>query len=45
MKIAFPVKEDNGLESSLDEHFGVAQNFLIVDLDTKSFELKKTRNF
>jgi len=41
MKIAFPVKEDNGLESIIDEHFGVAENFLIVDLETLNLELKK----
>ena len=39
MKIAFPVKENIGLESIIDEHFGVAQNFLIVDSKTRNFEL------
>ena len=43
MKIAFPVKENNGLESIIDEHFGVAQNFLIVDLETRGFELKENQ--
>ena len=32
MKIAFPVKEDNGLDSILDEHFGNAGKFMIVDM-------------
>ncbi|NOX33395.1 MAG: dinitrogenase iron-molybdenum cofactor [Deltaproteobacteria bacterium] len=41
MKIAFPVKENNGLSSVIDEHFGVAKNFLIVDMETREFELKK----
>ena len=40
MKIAFPVKENKGLESMIDDHFGVAENFLIVDLDTREVELK-----
>ncbi len=39
MKIAFPVKEDNGLDSMINEHFGVAKTFLIVDMETKKFEL------
>ncbi|MCD4721794.1 MAG: dinitrogenase iron-molybdenum cofactor [Desulfobacula sp.] len=43
MKIAFPVKENNGLESIVDEHFGVAQTFLIVDLETRKLELKDNR--
>jgi len=40
MKIAFPVKENNGLESIIDEHFGVAQNFLIVDMETRKLDFK-----
>jgi predicted Fe-Mo cluster-binding NifX family protein len=40
MKVAFPVKENNGLESIIDDHFGVAENFLIVDLDTRKCELR-----
>jgi len=40
MKVAFPVKENNGLESIIDEHFGVAQNFLIVDLKTRKFDFR-----
>jgi predicted Fe-Mo cluster-binding NifX family protein len=39
MKIAFPVKENIGLDSIIDEHFGAAQNFLIVDSKTRNFEL------
>ena len=35
MKIAFPIKEDKGLDSPVSDHFGVSKNFLIVDLDTK----------
>ena len=39
MRIAFPVKENRGLESIIDEHFGVARNFLIVDTENHKFEL------
>lgn len=39
MKIAFPVEENKGLDSLLNEHFGVAKEFLVVDLDTKAFEI------
>ena len=39
MRIAFPIKEDNGLESLVNEHFGVSAYFLIVDLDTKDFQV------
>ena len=38
MRIAFPVKENKGLESVIDDHFGVAKLFLIVDTQTRSFE-------
>ncbi|MBU1343429.1 MAG: dinitrogenase iron-molybdenum cofactor [Proteobacteria bacterium] len=43
MKVAFPVKENNGLESVIDEHFGVAQFFLVVDTETREFELKENQ--
>ncbi len=43
MKIAFPVKEDRGLESIIDEHFGSARNFLIVDLETRKFTFTPNR--
>ena len=43
MKIAFPVKEKNGLESILDDHFGVAEHFLIIDLETRELELKENQ--
>ncbi len=39
MKIAFPVTEDNGLTSLINEHFGVAEKFMIVDPDTKEIEV------
>ncbi|MCG8566266.1 MAG: dinitrogenase iron-molybdenum cofactor [Desulfobacterales bacterium] len=38
MKIAFPIKEDKGLESPLNPHFGTAKDFLIVDLETREVE-------
>ena len=40
MRIAFPVKEDRGLDSMIDEHFGVAEKFLLVDTETGQLELK-----
>jgi len=39
MKIAFPIAEDNGLNSLINKQFGVAEKFMIVDLDTKKFEI------
>ena len=38
MRVAFPVKKDSGLDSLLDDHFGVARHFLIVDTDTRRVE-------
>jgi predicted Fe-Mo cluster-binding NifX family protein len=43
MKIAFPVKENKGLESVIDESFGTAEHFLVVDLKTRELEFKKNR--
>jgi len=43
MKIAFPVKEDKGLASIISEHFGVAKNFLIVDVKTQKTELMENQ--
>lgn len=43
MKIAFPVKGNNGLESTVAEHFGVAEHFLLVDLETRKLEFKANR--
>jgi predicted Fe-Mo cluster-binding NifX family protein len=40
MKIAFPIKSDKGLNSVIDEHFGVAKLFLIVDTETKEFSTR-----
>ncbi len=39
MKIAFPITEDTGLTSLVNEHFGVAEKFMIVDVDTKEVEV------
>ncbi|MBA3009361.1 MAG: dinitrogenase iron-molybdenum cofactor [Proteobacteria bacterium] len=39
MKVAFPVKKNNGLKSLINEHFGVVEEFLIVDLDTRTIEV------
>lgn len=35
MKICFPVEENQGLQSQVHNHFGSAQEFLIVDLATQ----------
>lgn len=43
MKIAFPVSKNDGLDSLIDEHFGTAANFLIVDTDTQDFKIKKNQ--
>lgn len=43
MKIAFPVKENKGLESAVDDHFGTAKHFLIVDTQTRSFEFMENQ--
>jgi len=43
MKIAFPVKENKGLESVVDEHFGTAKHFMIVDTQTRSFEFMENQ--
>ena len=39
MKIAFPVKENKGLDSLVNDHFGVAKEFLVVDLATRAMEV------
>ncbi|MCG8686395.1 MAG: dinitrogenase iron-molybdenum cofactor [Desulfobacterales bacterium] len=39
MKIAFPVKENKGLDSQMNDHFGVAKEFMIVDLDTRDIQV------
>ncbi len=39
MKIAFPVTKDSGLDSLINEQFGVAKKFMIVDIDTKKIEV------
>ncbi len=39
MKIAFPVTENSGLDSQINEQFGVAKKFMIVDIDTKKIEV------
>ncbi len=36
MKICFPVQNDNGIESTVYNHFGSAPVFVVVDTDTNS---------
>ena len=38
MKIAFPIKENKGLDSLVNEHFGMANEFLIVDTKTNKYQ-------
>jgi predicted Fe-Mo cluster-binding NifX family protein len=38
MKVAFPVQQDQGLESSVHGHFGSAPGFVVVESETGSFE-------
>jgi len=39
MKIAFPVVENNGIDSSVHGHFGSAPFFVFVDLDTDAVDV------
>ena len=36
MKICFPVQNDNGIESTVYNHFGSAPVFVVIDTDTNS---------
>ncbi|OGW32098.1 MAG: diguanylate cyclase [Nitrospirae bacterium GWC2_42_7] len=36
MKICFPVKSDNGINSEVYNHFGSAPSFVIIDTETDS---------
>ena len=38
MKIALAIKEDKGINSVVDEHFGSARHFLIADTETGKLE-------
>jgi predicted Fe-Mo cluster-binding NifX family protein len=38
MKICFPIQEDKGLESPVNDHFGSTRAFLIYDTDRNSCE-------
>ena len=38
MKVAFPICENNGLNSQVFNHFGSADGFIVVDGDTNQFE-------
>ena len=45
MIVAFPIESENGLKSKIDEHFGVAPFFLIVDSDSKKIEVLQNKKF
>ena len=36
MKICFPVQNDNGIESTVYNHFGSAPAFVVIDTDTNN---------
>ena len=38
MKIAFPILENKGLDSTVHNHFGSAPIFVFVDIDTDAVE-------
>lgn len=40
--IAFPVNSDRGLWSTISPHFGKAEGFIVVDLETEKFEFFDT---
>jgi predicted Fe-Mo cluster-binding NifX family protein len=39
MRIAFPIVDDNGLDSTVHGHFGSAPHFAVVDLDANRIEV------
>lgn len=41
MRIAFPVMEDQGLESPVYSHFGSAPHFMVLDIDSGTFKAIK----
>ncbi len=44
MKICIPVDEDKGLESPVCAHFGSAPAFLIIESETKAFQIKHNQD-
>ena len=43
MKIAIPIHINNGLESEVSENFGKSREFLVVNLEAKTFEITKNQ--
>jgi predicted Fe-Mo cluster-binding NifX family protein len=43
MNIAIPIDTNNGLESNVYKHFGMAKEFLVADLETRAFEITKNQ--
>ncbi|HSW61769.1 MAG TPA: NifB/NifX family molybdenum-iron cluster-binding protein [Dissulfurispiraceae bacterium] len=39
MKFCIPIEADDGLDSSVSDHFGSAPRFMIVDAETRSFSV------
>ena len=44
MKLCFPVRSDEGIESLVNDHFGSTPLFLIVDTDTGGIEMVNNGN-
>jgi predicted Fe-Mo cluster-binding NifX family protein len=44
MKICFPVQKDEGIESSVYNHFGSAPMFVVFDTDTKGLSTVNNRD-
>ena len=43
MKIAFPIKKNNGLNSDISDHFGISKEFMIVDSISKDFQIMENQ--
>lgn len=41
MKAAFPTNNENGLNSVVFNHFGTARFFILVDTETREYEVKE----
>ena len=44
MKICFPVQKDEGIDSTVYNHFGSAPVFVVVDTDTNNFSAINNRD-
>ncbi len=44
MKVCFPLKNDNGMESEIYNHFGSAPLFMLIDTDTNELSIVNNMN-